>query len=82
MNEALRTALAAKGIDRLDVAAKLQVDPKTVERWLSGRVPHPSTRAALAKLLGVDEDEVWPAAASPHARRFGPQGPGEFRLVT
>lgn len=73
MNETLRTALAAKGIDRLDVAAKLQVDPKTVERWLSGRLPHSSSRAALAKLLDVDEHELWPSASNPHARRFGPE---------
>jgi len=73
VNEALRTALAAKGIDRIDVAAKLQVDPKTVERWLSGRLPHPSSRGALAKLLGVDEDELWPSVDNPHVRRFGPE---------
>lgn len=73
MNEALRTALAAKGIDRLDVAANLQVDPKTVERWLSGRLPHPSSRVALAKLLDIDEDELWPSADNPRARRFGPE---------
>lgn len=73
MNETLRTALAAKGIDRLDVAAKLQVDPKTVERWLSGRLPHPSTRAALAKLLDADENDLWPATDDPYTRRFGPE---------
>jgi transcriptional regulator with XRE-family HTH domain len=73
VNEALRTALAANGIDRLDVAARLQVDPKTVERWLSGRLPHPSTRAALAKLLDMDEADLWPSTAEPHARRFGPE---------
>lgn len=77
MNETLRTALAAKGIDRLDVAAKLQVDPKTVERWLSGRLPHPSSRAALAKLLDVDETELWPSTDEPHAHRFG----AEIRAV-
>jgi transcriptional regulator with XRE-family HTH domain len=77
VNEALRTALAAKGIDRLDVAAKLQVDPKTVERWLSGRLPHPGSRTALAKLVGIDEDELWPYADNPHARRFG----SEIRAV-
>ena len=73
MNEALRNALAAKGIDRLDVAAKLQVDPKTVERWLAGRLPHPSSRAAVAKLLNMDEAELWPATKDPHTRRFGPE---------
>jgi transcriptional regulator with XRE-family HTH domain len=73
VNEALRNALAAKGIDRLDVAANLQVDPKTVERWLSGRLPHPSSRAALAELLDVAEEEIWPSTDEPHARRFGPE---------
>jgi transcriptional regulator with XRE-family HTH domain len=73
VNEALRTALAAKGIDRLDIAANLQVDPKTVERWLSGRLPHPTSRAALAKLLNVDEADLWPPTDEPHARRFGPE---------
>lgn len=73
MNEALRTALAARGINRLDVAAKLQVDPKTVERWLAGRLPHPSTRATLAKLLDTEENELWPSISEPHAHRFGPE---------
>ena len=73
MNEALRNALAAKGVDRLDIATKLQVDPKTVERWLSGRLPHPGSRAAIAKLLNVDEAELWPSPKDPHARRFGPE---------
>jgi transcriptional regulator with XRE-family HTH domain len=77
VNEALRNALAAKGIDRIDVAAKLQVDPKTVERWLSGRLPHPSSRIALAKLLDTDADKLWPTPGNPHARSFGP----EFRAV-
>lgn len=74
MNEALRNAIDAKCIDRLDVAAKLQVDPKTVERWLSGRLPHPNTRAALANLLDADEADLWPALTNGHhPRRFGPE---------
>lgn len=73
MNEALRNALAAKGIDRLDIATKLQVDPKTVERWLAGRLPHSSSRAAIAKVLNMAESELWPAAKDPHARHFGPE---------
>ena len=72
-NEPLRTALATKGITRLDVAAELQINPKTVERWLSGRLPHPSTRAALAKLLKANENELWPSTDEPHVRRFGPE---------
>lgn len=74
VNETLRSALAAKGVDRLDVAASLQVDPKTVERWLSGRLPHPRSRVALAKLVDADEDDLWPTAnAALRARHFGPE---------
>jgi hypothetical protein len=36
------------------------VDPKTVQRWLAGRTPHTRHRWALAKLLGEDEDYLWP----------------------
>jgi hypothetical protein len=48
-----------------DVAAHLGVDPKTVRRWLSGRVPYPSSRAALADLLRADEADLWPEAGGP-----------------
>ena len=55
-----------------DVAAHLDVDPKTVRRWLSGRVPYPSSRAALADLVGVDEAELWPEAVGPLSARSRP----------
>ena len=45
-----------------DVAARLGVDPKTVRRWLSGRVPYASNRVALADMVGVDEADLWPDA--------------------
>jgi transcriptional regulator with XRE-family HTH domain len=56
-----------------DVAARLNVDPKTVRRWLSGRVPYPSSRAALADLLGVNEADLWPEADSPLSGRSRPE---------
>lgn len=44
-----------------DVAARTGVDEKTVQRWVTkGRVPHPSTRRALADLLGEEPDVLWP----------------------
>jgi hypothetical protein len=52
------------------VAARLEVDPKTVQRWIAGRLPRPHSRHALADLLGVDEVELWPQAR----RRFGANG--------
>ena len=62
VNQALRSAMMAAGLHQLDLASRLAVDPKTVERWLAGRVPHPSNRAAVAKLLNRDEGDLWPQA--------------------
>jgi hypothetical protein len=56
-----------------DVAAHLGVDPKTVRRWLSGRVPYPSSRVALADLVGVDEADLWPEVGGPLAGRSRPE---------
>src|ERR1700685_1352262 len=56
-----------------DVAARLGVDPKTVRRWLSGRVPYPSSRAALANLVGADEADLWPEARGPLTGRSRPE---------
>lgn len=60
MNAALRTALAAAQLTETDVAAHIGVDPKTVRRWLSGTRPYPRHRWAVAELLQVDEDTLWP----------------------
>jgi hypothetical protein len=39
MNENLRRALIRAQLRETDIAARLNVDPKTVRRWLDGRVP-------------------------------------------
>ena len=64
MNETLCRALLQARLTEEDVAAHLQVDPKTVRRWLEGRVPYLRHRWALAALLGLDEADLWP-----HLRR-------------
>ncbi|MEY9887509.1 transcriptional regulator with XRE-family HTH domain [Catenulispora sp. MAP5-51] len=64
-NEALKHALRAAGLTNLDVATRLSVDPKTVERWVAGRRPHPQTRSAIADLLDVDVQVLWPILAHP-----------------
>ncbi len=58
-NELLKEALmrAHKTVD--DVAQATGVDPKTVYRWLNGRVPHARHRWALAQLLNMREDDLW-----------------------
>lgn len=60
-NERLRTQMSTRRTSALDIATALQVDPKTVERWVAtGRVPHQRHRLATAELLGVEETYLWP----------------------
>ncbi|TDD20760.1 XRE family transcriptional regulator [Nonomuraea diastatica] len=58
--------MAAARLNSTDVAAALAVDPKTVTRWLQGRVPYPRHRWAVADLLHVNEADLWPEAAPRH----------------
>ena len=42
---------------------KLQVDAKTIERWITkGRVPYQRHRAKVAVTLGISENYLWPDA--------------------
>lgn len=66
-NERLRSALTAAGMCPRDLAERVEVDVKTVERWISnGRSPHRRTRAAVAALLHADERHLWPDATPEH----------------
>ncbi|WP_371516559.1 XRE family transcriptional regulator [Kitasatospora sp. NBC_01300] len=60
MNERLRSVLAQRGVSPESLAAACEVDPKTVGRWLSGRVPHPRHRFVAAQHLRVEETLLWP----------------------
>ena len=73
MNERLRRALLRARLREDDVAARLGVDPKTVRRWLSGRVPYANNRTALADLVGADEADLWPNADGPLSARVRPE---------
>lgn len=73
LNESLRRAMLRARLRENDVAAHLGVDPKTVRRWLSGRVPYPGSRTALADLVGADEADLWPEAGSPLSGRSRPE---------
>lgn len=59
-NVRLRTSMAQARVDLERVSEKLQVDPKTVQRWLKGRIPHARHRWALAALVDEDEHYLWP----------------------
>ncbi|MFD7866241.1 XRE family transcriptional regulator [Streptomyces sp. NPDC059783] len=63
MNERLHTVLTQRGIAPESLAEVCEVDPKTVGRWLGGRVPHPRHRFRVAKHLRVEELFLWPAPA-------------------
>jgi transcriptional regulator with XRE-family HTH domain len=73
VNETLCRALLRARLTEEDLAAQLRVDPKTVRRWLEGRVPYPRHRWALAALLGADEADLWPQLRA--------RWPGEIRAI-
>jgi hypothetical protein len=73
VNEPLCRALLRARLREDDVAARLGVDPKTVRRWLNGRVPYPYNRAAIAELVGADEAELWPDTGGLLAARVRPE---------
>lgn len=78
MNEMLRRALFRARLTEEDVASHLGVDPKTVRRWLEGRVPYPRHRQAMSHLLGADEADLWPGV---HAAREARSWPEEIKAV-
>ena len=78
MNETLRRAMLRARLSEEDVAARLQVDPKTVRRWLEGRVPYLRHRWVLAGLLDADEADLWPEV---HAALAARSRPAEIKAV-
>jgi len=73
LNEPLRRALLRARLREDDVAARMGVDPKTVRRWLNGRIPYANNRAALADLVGAPEADLWPDAGGPLTMRTRPE---------
>ena len=61
-NERLRAAMAAGGWTYAALADKVEVDPKSVERWVNlGRTPRRATAMLAAETLGEDVHALWPA---------------------
>jgi transcriptional regulator with XRE-family HTH domain len=75
LNENLRRALLQAQLSDEDVAARLEVDPKTVRRWLEGRLPYLRHRWALATMLDLDETDLWPQTSAEQSR------PDEVRAI-
>lgn len=65
MNGHLREALLETHTSIADLVEVTGVDPKTVQRWLNGRIPHPRHRAAIAQLLNKREDTLWALPDTP-----------------
>lgn len=72
VNARLRSVLAQRGVSPDALAEVCKVDPKTVHRWLGGRVPHPRHRFTAARFLGCEESFLWPPC---------PRGPTEPAVV-
>ncbi len=68
-NDNLRAALQHVGLQPDDLAQIVEVDVKTVRRWLSGRPPYPRHRGRIARALDTTEHELWPELATTPPRR-------------
>ncbi|GAA2392050.1 XRE family transcriptional regulator [Streptomyces coeruleofuscus] len=69
-NERLRAVMAAGGWTCESLAAKAEVDPKSVERWVNlGRVPRRRTAHKAAEALREDVYALWPALRQAKAAR-------------
>lgn len=59
-NERLRSALLARGMSVQDLAEAIEVNPKTVERWITqDKVPYRRHQYATASALKVDVTTLW-----------------------
>jgi transcriptional regulator with XRE-family HTH domain len=61
-NEQLRTAITGAGLSLEEFADVVQVDVKTVRRWIAGRTPYPRHRTRVASALDTTEHALWPDA--------------------
>lgn len=64
MNAALRSAMNEAGVSPRQLANRVGVCVKQVERWLGNAdlTPHARNRADACRALGVDEEMLWPKA--------------------
>lgn len=68
-NERLREALNAAGMTSVDLASLLEVDPRTVERWITlGRTPYARHRSKVAAIVDEREAYLWPDALTADQR--------------
>lgn len=62
-NDRLRASIHAAELTTEELSGRIQVDPKTIERWISkDRVPHRANRQEVARVLDRAETFLWPQA--------------------
>ncbi|MFE1770519.1 XRE family transcriptional regulator [Streptomyces sp. NPDC059008] len=62
--------MMAGGWTHASLAAKVDVDPKSVERWVNlGRTPRRETAMRAAETIGEDVFALWPKLRQAHAAR-------------
>lgn len=60
-NRRLADAMASAGVTPAELAKRIGVEDKTVERWIAtGRTPYPVHQFAVEKELGVELSQLWP----------------------
>ncbi|WP_019631094.1 hypothetical protein [Actinomadura atramentaria] len=78
MNEPLRHAIAESGLTHAQLADRIGVDTKTIDRWVTGRTPYRRHRQALAGLLNTNERDLWP---EPTTRGNGTRDYGSPEII-
>lgn len=74
MNTALRSAMESAGLSPRQLALRVGVSGKTVERWISdqGLIPHARNREDTCRALGVEDVEMlWPKAVRERVKTGG-----------
>jgi transcriptional regulator with XRE-family HTH domain len=70
VHERLRQALDERGLTHEALAVQVEVDPKTVQRWVrQGRVPHRQIAERVATVLHEDPQVLWPQLRSSRQAR-------------
>lgn len=56
----LQRAISEANLTAEEVAERVEVDARTVARWMSGRLPSARNRVAICRLLGATAADLWP----------------------
>jgi transcriptional regulator with XRE-family HTH domain len=63
-NDTLRAALQQAGLTADDLAQIVEVNARTVRRWLAGGTPRPRQRRKVTRALDTTEHHLWPHIAT------------------